>query len=102
MSNNGSGNGSRAVAFLIGALAGGVAAALLTPVSGREAREKIKDGALNAYGKASDAASEAKENTREKVGEIADGARNRGHAVKEAATVAKDAYKEELNKRRHA
>jgi gas vesicle protein len=100
MSNNG--NGSRAVAFLIGALAGGVAAALLTPVSGREAREKIKDGALNAYGRASDAASEAKENTREKVGQIADGAREHGHAVKQAATVAKDAYKEELNKRRHA
>ncbi len=95
-------NGSRTIAFLIGAVAGGVTAALLTPRSGPETRQQLKEGARDIYGKAEEKAVNIKDVTKDKVENIADTARTQSHAVKQAASVAKDAYRDELRKQREA
>jgi gas vesicle protein len=95
-------NGSRVIAFLIGALAGGVAALLMAPQSGSETRRRIKEGAKDAYGKAGDQVTDVRDAAKEKIEKVTDSARSQTHAVKEAAAVAKDAYHQEMKKQREA
>jgi len=76
--NNTHPKGTASVAFMIGAIAGGVAALLLAPQSGKQLRGRLRDGA----------------------GGIKDGAREKASAVKGALVEAKHTYKDELEKRR--
>lgn len=69
------------VAFMIGALAGSVAALLLTPRTGAEVRKGIRDGA-----------GKLKRNTRERVGDVSG-------AVKSAVSEARHTYTDEIGKR---
>ncbi len=68
-------------ALLVGALAGGVAALLLTPKTGREVRSGIRNSA-----------GRLKNGTREKVGGV-------GGAVKSAVSEARNAYTDEMGRR---
>ena len=70
------------VAFLLGAVAGGVTALLLAPASGAETRKKLSDALNRAKDKALDELEGAKE--------YADTHRQ---AVKEAYAAGKEAYK---------
>ena len=83
--NNVSSRGSMAAAFLIGAVAGGVAALLLTPRTGAQIRGRLKQGARDLRDRGSHLAHEAGE----KAGN-----------VKGAASEARIAYRDELEKRR--
>jgi gas vesicle protein len=80
--NNGNIKNSASVAFVIGALAGGVAALLLAPESGKDLRRRLRSGA-----------GEIKDRAREKSGSVTG-------AVKSAITEAKHTYKDEIEKRR--
>ncbi len=75
------------VAFLVGAVAGGVAALLLAPASGTETRKKLAEGLRRAKEKAAEELDHAKE--------IADLQRE---AIKEAYTEGKSAYQRKLKK----
>jgi gas vesicle protein len=82
--------GSATVAFVVGAVAGGVTALLLAPQSGAQLRRRIKNGAgeLNT--------ARARLNER-----LSKAAREKTGAVTSAVTEAKGAYKDELERRRH-
>ncbi len=84
--NNGnSSRGSMAVAFLIGAAAGGIGALLFAPQSGAEMRGKIRRGA----------------NDMRKRGEhIAHDVQERAGQVKDAVTEARTTYRDEMDKPR--
>lgn len=97
------------VAFLLGAVTGGIAALLLAPTSGRELREKIGEGAQSARTTAVDTARQTREKVTEKYGEgtekarelaanAREGAESRGKAVKEAFKEGKAVYERELSK----
>jgi gas vesicle protein len=75
------------VAFLVGAVAGGVAALLLAPASGTETRKKLAEGLRRAKEKAAEELDHAKE--------IADLQRQ---AIKEAYAEGKSAYQRKLKK----
>lgn len=84
--NNGSSaRGSVAVAFLIGAVAGGIAALLFAPQTGAEMRGRIKRGARDM---------------RERGGNLAHDMQDRAGNVKGAVTEARAAYRDEMDKRR--
>ena len=86
--NNGVGNrGSVAVAFLIGAVAGGLTALLFAPQSGAQMRGQIKRGARDM---------------RERGGQFAHEMQDRAGNVKGAVSEARTAYRDELDKRRAA
>jgi gas vesicle protein len=74
--------GTASVAFVIGAIAGGVAALLLAPQTGKELRTKIRNGA-----------GEAKDRVRTKSETVTG-------AVKGALAEARTTYKDEMEKRR--
>ncbi len=106
MSNDGS---STLLAFLLGAVTGGVAALLLAPTSGRELRQKMGEGAEKARATALESARQASqkvtekyEETTERARELVTGAKEgaefRGKAVKEAFKEGKAAYERELGK----
>lgn len=79
--------GSTAVAFLLGALAGGITALLFAPRTGSQIRGRMKHGANDMRRRGEPLAQEAGE---------------RGETMKGAATEARAAYREELAKRRAA
>lgn len=84
--NNGSSaRGSVAVAFLIGAVAGGVAALLLAPATGSQIRGRIKRGALDM---------------RERGGNLAHDLQDQAGNMKGAVSEARTAYRDEMDKRR--
>lgn len=84
--NNGNSNrGSVAVAFLIGAVAGGITALLFAPQTGAEMRGQIKRGARNM---------------RERGGNLAHDMQDRAGNVKGAVSEARIAYRDEMEKRR--
>lgn len=84
--NNGSNvRGSMAVAFLIGAVAGGVAALLLAPATGAQIRGRISRGARDM---------------RERGGNLAHDLQDRAGNMKGAASEARTAYRDEMDKRR--
>ena len=97
------------MAFMLGAVAGGVAALLLAPASGRELREKIGEGAEKVRATTLDTAHQAGEKVTQKYGETTEKARElaasvresadaHGKAVKEALKEGKSAYDRELAK----
>jgi len=75
------------VAFLLGAVAGSVAALLLAPASGEETRKKLADGLRKAKDKALDGLDSAKEY-----------AGTHKEALKEAYQEGKEAYQKSLKK----
>jgi gas vesicle protein len=82
MNNNNTKNYHSSVAFMIGALAGGVAALLLAPQTGAELRGRIRTRA-----------GELKDTTRDKTHSVTG-------AVRGAISEAKHTYRDELDKRR--
>lgn len=98
-----------ALAFLLGAVTGGVIALLLAPEKGTVTRRKLRDGTIEIYGKGKtrakdlggDVSHRAEEATgwvREKAAEVADTARQQVDAVKNAVSEGKEAYRRELGK----
>jgi gas vesicle protein len=86
--NNGSSpRGSVAIAFLIGAVAGGITALLFAPQSGAQMRGRIKRGARDL---------------RERGGNLAHDMQDRAGNMKGAASEARTAYRDEMEKRRTA
>jgi gas vesicle protein len=82
--NNTNSKNHASIAFMIGALAGGVAALLLAPQTGAELRGRIRTRA-----------GELKRTTRDKTQSVSG-------AVKGAISEAKHTYRDELDKRRPA
>ena len=78
------------VAFLLGAVAGGVAAILLAPASGAETRKKIGESLRRAKDKAKEEFEQAKE-----FAEL------HKEAIKEAYAEGKDAYQKAIGKKGH-
>ena len=74
--------GNVLLGFLVGAVAGGVAALLFAPATGRETRQKIADG----LGKAKDRVCDEYANAKEY-------AKTQTDAIKEGLNQGKDAYK---------
>lgn len=83
--------GSVALAFLVGAMAGGIAALLFTPQTGAQMRGRLQRGANDLREKGGRLARE----TGEKAGTISG-------AVRGAASEARSTYREELERRRVA
>jgi gas vesicle protein len=98
-----------ALAFLLGAVAGGAIALLLAPEKGEVTRRKIREGAGDIYGKGKsfttetgqrtkEKAVEASEWVKEKASDAAASARTQVEAVKSAVAEGKEAYRRELEK----
>lgn len=98
-----------ALAFLLGAVTGGVIALLLAPEKGEVTRRKLRQGAGDIYGKGKErvgetterargAAHEAGEWVKEKATDAASAARSQVEAVKSAVAEGKEAYRRELEK----
>jgi gas vesicle protein len=87
--NNNSRNHSASMAFVIGAIAGGVAALLLAPESGKQLRTRIRSRATDV-----------KDHARETVGHLREKAESVTSTVKGAASEARHAYRDEADKRR--
>jgi len=84
--NNGSNaRGSVALAFLIGAVAGGVAALLIAPQTREQVRGRIKRGARDIG---------------ERGGDFARDIQHRAGNMKDAVSDARTAYGDEMDKRR--
>jgi gas vesicle protein len=81
--------GSATAAFVIGALAGGVAALLLAPQTGAQLRRRLKNGA----GELQHKGEKLKQSARDRADSVAG-------AVKSAVTEAKSSYRDELERRR--
>ena len=77
--------GSMAVAFLIGAAAGGIGALLFAPLSGAQMRGKIKRGARDM---------------RKRGEHLAHDMQDRAGQVKSAVTEARTTYRDEMDKPR--
>jgi gas vesicle protein len=97
------------LAFLIGAVAGGVAGILLAPDKGSETRRKLRQGAGDMYAKGEKILEEAghalgekahgvADATRTKAGELAGAGRHQVDAVKAAFAEGREAYRRELHK----
>ncbi len=74
-----------ALAFIVGAVAGGITALLLAPASGAETREKIRKGLGSLRDQGKDLIQKGKETTSKHTS-----------ALRQAATAAKEAYREEI------
>ena len=83
--------GSVAIAFLIGAVAGGVTALLFAPQTGSQMRGRLKRGARDLHRKGEHLAHEAQD-----TAEVFTG------AMKGAASEARNTYRDEREKRRAA
>ncbi len=88
--NHNTTKGSATVAFVIGAVAGGVAALLLAPQTGAQLRRRIRNGAEELH----TAGDRLRDTARDKVESVTG-------AVKGAVAEAKSTYRDELDKRRH-
>ena len=103
MSSN---NDHTVMAFILGAAAGGLAALLLAPESGRDTRRRLRDGAEDYYDRGSDRVRELAGDTRDRASDVSDTvkdhvsgvgrtARTQVEAMREAAEEAKEAYLKE-------
>jgi len=81
--------GSATVAFLVGAVAGGVAALLLAPQSGAQTRSRIKRGALDLRAKGQRLAHRGEQGAETVTG-----------TVRDAVSEAKNTYRSEIDKQR--
>ena len=79
--------GNVLLGFLVGAVAGGVAALLFAPATGKETRQKIAEGLSKAKDRVCDEYEHAK-----------DYARTQRDAIKEGLNQGKDAYKKAAGK----
>jgi gas vesicle protein len=79
--------GSTAVAFLLGAMVGGITALLLAPQTGAQMRSRLKRGA---------------DDMRQRGDRLAHDAGEKAEMMKGAASVARTAYRDEMEKRRAA
>lgn len=98
-----------AMAFLLGAVAGGAIALLMAPDKGSETRRRIRSGATGLAGRGKDylgektgavreRAGDVVERTREKVSEVKEGARGQLDAVKSAVAEGKETYRREMER----
>ena len=98
------------LAFVAGALVGGVTALLLSPQSGRETRGKVQGTARDAIDTGrqkvgeiaetvTDRARGAGETVSESASKVSDTAQGQIDAVREAVDAGRDAYSEELHER---
>jgi gas vesicle protein len=90
--------GDSMLAFLLGAIAGGVAALLLAPASGEETRRRLREASGQIYDQGRGAVDRAKDEVEERAQSVTDLARGRVQAVKEAVAEGKQAYRKELEK----
>jgi len=74
--------GNVLLGFLVGAVAGGVAALLFAPSAGQETRQKIAEGL-----------GRAKDQVRDQYGNVKDYAKTQADAIKEGVNQGKEAYK---------
>lgn len=72
------------LAFLLGAVAGGVTALLLAPAAGPETRRRISDGAKRLWEDASRFADQASSSVHESLDSVKDFATTQKSAIKEA------------------
>lgn len=79
--------GNVLLGFLVGAVAGGVAALLFAPSAGQETRQKIAEGL-----------GRAKDQVRDQYGNVKDYARAQRDAIKEGVNQGKDAYRRAAGK----
>ena len=97
------------LAFLVGAVAGGIAGILFAPDKGSETRRKLRKGAGELYTKGEkileetghalgEKAHEISDAARGKAGELGGAARHQVDAVKAALAEGRDAYRRELHK----
>ena len=91
-------DGDTALAFLLGAAVGGIAALLIAPASGRETRARLTEKSEELYGKGRETAENLKGTAEERVRDVGDKARVRVDAVKEAVSEGRDAYQKELRR----
>ena len=98
-----------ALAFLLGAVTGGIIALLMAPEKGEVTRKKIRESATDLYGKGKGWTEEKGKDVRQKAGGAADwvkdkagdaagAARQQVDAVKSAVAEGKEAYRRELEK----
>lgn len=79
--------------FLVGAVAGGVAALLLAPASGKETRQKIADTLGQTRDRLRDEFEHAKEYAQGKKEAISEFAQTQREAIKEGLHEGREAYK---------
>jgi gas vesicle protein len=102
-------NSDTVLAFLLGAVTGGVIALLLAPEKGEVTRGRIRKGASDIYVKGRGCvdgsqkevrhrAEDLAERAKDKAHDAADSARQQIQAVKEAVAEGKDAYRREMEK----
>src|SRR5512140_1368252 len=102
-------NTDTALAFLLGAVAGGIVALLFAPDKGEVTRGKIRQGATDLYGKGRDLVDRGQKGLHDKAGAVSDRARERLHeatdgarhqieAVKGAVAEGKEAYRREMER----
>ncbi|HKK69740.1 MAG TPA: YtxH domain-containing protein [Candidatus Krumholzibacteria bacterium] len=95
-----------ALAFVAGALAGGITALLLAPQSGRETRAVVQDTARDSVEqgreKVEHAANTAAERTREAAESVADRTRHASETVAETASHATDTAQDRVEATREA
>ncbi len=77
---------STTAAFVIGALAGGVAALLLTPTTGAQLRRKLRKNAETAG---------------EQLGNLKDRVESVAGSMKSGGTESRGSYKDDMERRRH-
>jgi len=102
-------NSDTALAFLLGAVTGGIVALLLAPDKGENTRRKLREGAVDIYGRGRDWTGEKTHGARnkaadaagwvkDKVGHATDRARDQVESVKSAVAEGKEAYRREMEK----
>jgi gas vesicle protein len=84
--------------FLVGAVAGGVAALLFAPATGKETRQKIADGLGQTRDKLCDEYEHAKEYAKNKKETVKDFAKTQKEAIKEGLHEGTEAYKRATGK----
>jgi gas vesicle protein len=79
------GNTDRALVFLFGVAAGGIAGLLLAPYSGREARKRLRRGADDAIERGEEFIDDARETVSSKASEYSRRVRGAAHDVADTA-----------------
>jgi gas vesicle protein len=102
-------NSDTALAFLLGAVTGGIVALLLAPEKGEVTRGKLKRGASDIYTRGRgwvdgtqrdllEKAEDLSERVKGKAQDVGESARHQLGAVKEAVSEGKEAYRREMEK----
>ena len=86
------------LAFLLGAVTGGIVALMLAPASGSETRRKLAEASSDAYRRCKDSVDQIGGDIGGQARGVADSARHQVDAVKGAVSEAKGAYQRELKK----